>query len=219
MACLVPNGYGTAAGSHVRQGIGVHVEAAHMKVSCPLASRSAGFSQFHLMTVSFSLPTCLFLCRTCCPRNHGMAKQAGNQNSCPSSANWSGRTWNVTAFVAMRAQNTAANLQTTSKGHRLHQIHSDTIGVGWARNESPDSSQNIKLHWICWEALWGCGQDRVSQNPQKSQVMLRNCIEQAHMWLQSLSTTTWYVPSRYACKNPEVCDSLWVCIWYGECVP
>ena len=197
--------------------------------------------------------TCLLLCRTCCPRNHGMAKQAGNQNSCSSSAKWSGRTLNVMAFVAMHAQNSAANPQATSKEHRLHQIHSDTISVGWARDESPDSSQNIKLHWICWEALWGCGQDKsFTTNPQvtsdaeklhwiSSNVIAHStgnkldCKTSSHMkvarlkateeadilqcMFSELLSTMWYVPSRYACKNPEVWDSPWVCIWFDECVP
>ena len=39
------------------------------------------------------------------------------------------------------------------KGHRLHQIYSDTISVGWGRNKSPYSSQVIKLHRTCSEAL------------------------------------------------------------------
>ena len=64
MGYPVPEGYGTAAGSHVWQGRGVHAERAHMEASCPLVNRtyrSAGFLQFHLMTIFFSLMQLLFL--------------------------------------------------------------------------------------------------------------------------------------------------------------
>ena len=53
MACPV-TGYSTAAGSHVWNGRGVHVEGAHTEVSGPLASscyRPAELFRFDLTTI------------------------------------------------------------------------------------------------------------------------------------------------------------------------
>ncbi len=65
MAYPVPQGYGTAAGSHVWQASGVQAEGAHMEASCPLANnsyRSAEFLGFPLMTIFFTLMQLLVFC-------------------------------------------------------------------------------------------------------------------------------------------------------------
>ena len=75
-----------------------------------------------------------------------MAKQAGNQIACSSSAKWSGRTLNVAIFVAMHARISAAIPQVHKCGAKAASIYSNTQGVGWGRNESPHGIQVIKLH-------------------------------------------------------------------------